>query len=141
VEELFANTVATRRYGLGVAAAFAAAALVLAATGLYGVVAYVTVQRRREFGVRVALGARGADVRRLVLGRGLAPALVGVGVGLAVALAGARVLASQLYEVRPADPLTYLGVGVLLVAVAAAASWGPARRAARVAPLEALRAE
>jgi predicted permease len=141
IEALFARSVATRRYGLAVAAAFGAAALALAATGLYGVVAYLAVQRRREFGVRIALGARTGHVRRLVLERGLAPALLGVGVGLAVALAGGRVLASQLYAVRPADPLTYAGVAAVLVAVAAAASWGPARRASRVEPLEALREE
>jgi ABC-type antimicrobial peptide transport system permease subunit len=141
VEEVFAGAVATRRYALVLAGAFGAAALALAAAGLYGVVAYVAEQRRRELGVRVALGARAADVRRLVLGRGLAPAALGLAAGLLAALAAGRVLAAQLYGVGPADPATYAGVALALGAVAVAAAWGPARRAARADPAAVLRAE
>jgi predicted permease len=141
IEEVFARALANRRYALGLAAAFAAAALALAATGLYGVVAYLVAQRRRELGVRMALGARAVDVRRLVLGRGLTPAVVGLGVGLAAALAGGRVLAAQLYGVRPVDPATFAGVALLLLAVALLAAWGPARRAARTDPARILRAD
>jgi predicted permease len=135
MEEVFARALAGRRFALVLAAAFAVAALALAATGLYGVVAYVAAQRRRELGVRVALGARAADVRRLVLGRGLAPAAVGLVAGLAAALAAGRVLAAQLYGVRPADPATFAAVAVALGVVAVAAAWGPARRRAS-APLD-----
>jgi ABC-type antimicrobial peptide transport system permease subunit len=139
--EVFARALATRRYALVLAGAFAASALALAATGLYGVVAYVAAQRRRELGVRVALGARAADVRRLVLGRGLAPAALGLAAGLAGALAAGRVLAAQLYGVRPTDPATFAAVAALLAAVAVAAAWAPARRAARTDPAEVLRAD
>jgi ABC-type antimicrobial peptide transport system permease subunit len=141
MEEVFARALAGRRFALVLAGAFAVAALALAATGLYGVVAYVAAQRRRELGVRVALGARAADVRRLVLGRGLAPAAVGLVAGLAAALAAGRVLAAQLYGVRPADPATFAAVAVALGVVAVAAAWGPARRAARADPAAVLRAE
>lgn len=116
-------------------------ALALAVTGLYGVVAYVAAQRRRELGVRVALGAQADDVRRLVIGRGLAPAALGLAAGLVAALALGQLLASQLYEVRPADPVTYAAVALALGTVAIAAAWGPARRAARADPVAALRAE
>ncbi len=141
IEQVFARAVATRRYALLLAGAFATAALALAVTGLYGVVAYVAAQRRRELGVRVALGARAADVRRLVLGKGLAPAALGLAAGLVGALALGQLLTAQLYEVRPADPVTYAAVALVLGAVALAAAWGPARRAARADPVEALRAE
>ncbi|GJG88989.1 hypothetical protein tb265_41700 [Gemmatimonadetes bacterium T265] len=141
IDDVFARSVAARRYALLLAGAFAVAALALAVTGLYGVVAYVAAQRRRELGVRVALGARGADVRRLMLGRGLAPAALGLAAGLAAALALGRLLASQLYEVRPADPATYAAVALALGVGALAAAWGPARGAARADPVDALRAE
>jgi predicted permease len=141
IEEVFERAVADRRYALVLAGAFGAAALALAAAGLYGVVAYVAAQRRRELGVRVALGARAGDVRRLVLGRGLAPAALGLGAGLAGALAAGRLLAAHLYGVRPGDPATFAGVALALGAVAFAAAWAPARRAARVDPASVLRAE
>jgi predicted permease len=139
--EVFGAALAARRFALVLAAAFAAAALALAATGLYGVVAYAAAQRRRELGVRVALGARAADVRQLVLGRGLVPAALGLGAGLAAALAAGRVLAAQLYGVRPADPATFAAVALVLGLVAIAAAWGPARRAARADPAVVLRAD
>jgi predicted permease len=141
LEERYASALAARRGGLLLAGAFAASALLLAVAGLAGVVSYLVAQRRRELGVRVALGARSLDVRRLVLGRGLRPAVAGVVVGLVVALAAARVLAAQLYAVRPADPLTFALVAAALLAVAVLAAWGPARRAARVDPMTALRAD
>jgi predicted permease len=141
IEEVFARALADRRYALLLAAAFGASALALAITGLYGVVAYVAAERRRELGVRVALGARGADVRRLVLGRGLAPAAYGLAAGLLGALAGGRLLAAHLYGVRPADPATFVAVALALGAAAAAAAWAPARRAARTDPAAVLRAD
>jgi putative ABC transport system permease protein len=120
---------------------FAAVALLLAAVGLHAVVAFSVSQRTREIGVRVALGAEMRDVVRLVLRQGLSVALAGVVVGSVGALATTRVLSSFLYDVTPADPVTIGCVGALLLIVAALASIPPAWRAARVDPIEALRAE
>jgi len=116
-------------------------ALVIAAIGLYGVMAYWVGQRTREVGIRVAIGARPADVFRLVMGQGLALAAIGLALGLAGAFAASRVVAGLLFGVSPTDPLVFAGVPVLLAAVAAVASWVPARRALKVDPLLALRAE
>jgi predicted permease len=129
------------RFTLQLLLAFAATAAALAGLGLYGVVAYGARQRTAEMGVRLALGARSADVLRLVLGDGLRLTLLGVGLGLVLALGATRLLASQLYEVSPSDPLSYAAVALLLVAVSLVAGWLPARRAARVDPVRALRVE
>jgi ABC-type antimicrobial peptide transport system permease subunit len=123
---------------LGVASGVA---LVLGAVGIYGVISYMVSLRTREIGVRIAVGARPADVSRMVSGRGVVLALVGVGIGLAAALAVTRSLQALLYDVSPADPLTLAGAAALLVAVSFVASWIPARRAARVDPLVAMRAD
>jgi len=120
---------------------FAGLAIVLASVGLYGVIAYLVAQRTHEIGVRMALGARSRDVLRMVLAHGLRLVAVGVVLGLAGALALTRFLAGQLYGVRPTDPLTFVAVTALLALVALAATWLPARRAARVNPMVALRAE
>jgi ABC-type antimicrobial peptide transport system permease subunit len=120
---------------------FAVVALLLAAVGLYGVMAALVAQRRREIGVRMALGAGRREVLRAVLGRGLALALGATALGLAAAFALARLLSSLLYGVSPADPWVYGGVPALLTAVALAACWLPARRAARTDPLAAIRYE
>jgi ABC-type antimicrobial peptide transport system permease subunit len=122
-------------------AAFAATALVLAALGIYGVIAYSVVQRTREMGIRVALGARAEDVLRLVMRQGLTPVLIGLAIGLGAAAAGSRVLRSLLYGVAATDVATYAVVAGFLAAVAAAASYVPARRAARSDPMMALREE
>ncbi|MBX3735134.1 MAG: ABC transporter permease [Candidatus Didemnitutus sp.] len=120
---------------------FSVLAFVLALTGLYGVVAYGVNTRRREIGVRMALGAASGNVVGLMLRQGLLPLAIGAGIGLAGALAAGRALQTQLFEVSPFDPAT-LGVATALLALAAAlASWLPARRAARVNPVEALRAD
>jgi predicted permease len=125
----------------GLAAAFGLLALGLAATGLYGVVAYVTAQRTGEIGVRMALGASRRDVRRLVLRDTLTLAGIGAMIGVPAALAGARLLGSQLYQVGPADPLA-LWTGLALLSLATlAATYLPVRRAVRVDPAMALRAE
>jgi putative ABC transport system permease protein len=120
---------------------FAGLALAPAAVGIYGVVAYAVVQRTREIGVRVALGARRADVLRLVVVQGLRPVVVGAVAGLAAALALSRSMTALLYGVSPADPATYVGVASLLAAVATVAIWIPARRAAGLDPAAALRIE
>lgn len=121
--------------------AFALAAIVLMALGIYAVVSYSTAQRTYEIGVRLALGARHADIRRLVLVNGAGAALVGIAAGAAGAYALARYAGSLLYETRPADPATYACLGAVVLAIAAAAAWAPARRAQRVDPVSVLRNE
>ena len=120
---------------------FAGLAVVLAAVGLYGVVAYAVAQRTREIGVRIALGARRSEVVRLIMGQGLRPAAAGLVIGLAGAAAMTRVMRGLLYEVAPLDPATFVGATVLLLTVAALACLIPATRATRIPPSEALRGE
>ncbi len=135
------DAMAETRFMLALIGSFAFLALILASLGLYGVISYSARQRTREMGVRVAFGAGGPDVLRLVLGQAMAVAGAGVVLGLVVAVAASGVVESLLVGVSKTDPLTYVGVPVLLLAVALAASWVPARRAARVDPVVALRDE
>ncbi|HEX5437807.1 MAG TPA: ABC transporter permease [Gemmatimonadaceae bacterium] len=130
----------SRLYG-AMFGAYAAIALVLAAVGVYGMMAYAASQRVHEIGVRVALGAQSRDVLRLVVGQGFAATMVGVVAGLGGAFAVTRLLAGLLFGVTSTDPMTFIGVPVLLTAVALLASYLPARRAARVDPVIALRSE
>jgi ABC-type antimicrobial peptide transport system permease subunit len=118
---------------------FAAFALIVAAVGLFGVLSYGVAQRSRELAVRTALGARPIDIVRLVLGHTLAVTGVGVAAGLLGSLVLTRALGSLLYGITPHDGITYAAVSLILIIVAAAASFGPARRAARLDPLRALR--
>ncbi|HET7371735.1 MAG TPA: FtsX-like permease family protein, partial [Gemmatimonadaceae bacterium] len=120
---------------------FGTMGLILGALGIYGVLSYVVMQRTREIGVRMALGAKTRDVLAMFVGRGLRLAAVGVALGLVAALLLTRLMQGVLYGIAPTDPATFASVGVGLLAVAALASWLPARRAARVDPLVALRAE
>ncbi|MEE8586144.1 MAG: FtsX-like permease family protein [Acidobacteriota bacterium] len=122
-------------------AIFAGVALTLAAVGLYGVISFLVGQRPREYGLRMALGARRSDILRMVMGQGLGLVLGGLALGLAGALAAARLLESLLFGVTPADPLTFAAVAALLAAVALAACFIPARRATCVDPQSALRCE
>ena len=120
---------------------FAGLAAVLAAVGLYGVVAYSVSRRTREIGLRVALGARRDGIIRLVVGKGMRPALVGLAVGLGTALSGGRVMEALLFGVQPRDPVILGGTALLLTVVTLAAAILPAYRASRVDPVKALRAE
>jgi putative ABC transport system permease protein len=138
---VMSEAVATPRFRTFLLGVFAALALVLALVGIYGVMSYAVTQRTHEFGVRMALGAQGKDVLKLVVGHGMALALAGVLLGLVASFALTRVLAGLLYGVTPTDPLTFACVSLLLVAVALLACYVPARRAARVDPMVALRYE
>jgi ABC-type antimicrobial peptide transport system permease subunit len=121
--------------------AFALVGLLLAATGIYGVLSGSVTERTREIGVRAALGASPDDILKLVLRQGLKLASIGAAIGLAGALASSRALTTLLYEVSPGDPLTYLEVTATLLAVVILACWIPARRAAHVDPAITLKAE
>ncbi len=139
MEGWIAESMARTRFGTLLLAAFALLALTLAAVGIYGVMSHSVVQRQNEIGVRMALGARAGDVLWLVIRQGLARVLVGVGLGLLGALALTRVLSSLLYGVSATDPLTFLSLALLLTAVSWIACYIPARHAARVDPLIAMR--
>ena len=141
MEEVVSNSVAQRRLTMLLLAAFAGAALVLAAVGIYGVIAYSVTQRTQEIGIRMALGARQADVLKMVVGQAMLLAAIGIAVGAAGALFLTRLMTGLLFDVRPADPVTFAAVATLLAAVAAAAAYVPGRRATRVDPVVALRAE
>ena len=141
MEEIIGASLGSRRLNLWLIGSFGAITLLLAAAGLYGVVAYTVAQRTREVGIRMALGAQRGEVVRLVLRYGAVRAATGIAVGLVIAYVATHALSTMLVGVRASDPLTYVGVAVLLALTALAASWMPARRAARVDPMIAIRAE
>ena len=142
MDQILADSLSRQRFSIQFMAVFAALAGLLAAIGIYGVLAYLVDQRGREFGIRIALGARSVDVLALVLRKGLVPVAAGLIAGIAgagTALGLTRLLKSQLYEVSATDPLIFGAVSVGLIAVSLAAMYIPARRATQVDPLEALR--
>jgi putative ABC transport system permease protein len=141
MEEVLGHEAAQRRLGMMLLSAFAVLALLLASLGIYGVLAYFVAQHRNEIGVRLALGATPARILLLVLRKGMALTLLGVGIGLAASFALMRLMSSLLFGVKAVDPLTFAGVPLLLAFVAFLACWLPARRAAKVDPMVALRYE
>jgi putative ABC transport system permease protein len=141
MEQRLANTTASRRVNTALLGSFAAVALLLALAGIYGVMSYAVTQRRREIGVRMALGAQRSDVVGLIMRSGLRLTLMGVAIGLAGAFVLTRYLSSLLYSVKATDPLTFLGIALTLTGVAMLACWLPARRAAKAHPMVALRCE
>jgi putative ABC transport system permease protein len=138
---LRSDSVADRRFSLGLLAAFSASALLLAGLGLYGVSAFAVARRTREIGVRMALGARPGQVMRMVLVQGARPALAGAVVGLLLAVGLARFMGSLLYDVAPADPVSLLGAALVIASAAFLACLVPARRATRIDPMIALRCD
>jgi putative ABC transport system permease protein len=141
MEQVVSNSLHTQRVATGLLALFATLAMLLAAVGIYGVMAYSVSQRTHEIGIRMALGAERGDVLRLVVGHGMVLTLIGMAIGLAGAFGATRVLSSLLFGVRPTDLVTFAGVSALLAAVALLASYIPARRATKVDPMVALRYE
>jgi predicted permease len=139
--EVISDSTATRRFSAILLGSFALVALLLSGVGIYGVISYLIGQRTHEIGIRMARGAQQSEVLRQVLGQGLKLAITGAGIGLLAAFALTRLMTSLLYGVSPTDPLTFAAVAALLVAVALAACYVPARRAAAVDPLVALRHE
>jgi len=141
LEQLLSTSVAPRRFNMLLLGIFAGVALVLAAVGLYGVMSYSVSWRTREIGIRMALGAKRADVLRLVVRQGMTMTLIGLALGLVGAFSISRVLRGLLHGVSPTDPLTFVAVSIVLLAVALLACLVPARRATRVDPIIALRTE
>jgi len=140
-QQIYANSLGSRRFNLTLVGVFGLTALALAVGGVYGVVAYNVAQRTQEIGVRMALGARNADVLGLILRQGLTTTLIGVAIGIAGSFMTARATQSLLFGVTPTDPLTFAAVALLLVCVAGLACYVPARRATDVDPIEALRSD
>jgi putative ABC transport system permease protein len=132
MERIVAAAMAETRFYTWALGVFALVALTLGALGIYGVMSYSVAQRRHELGIRMALGARPGEVLRLVVGQGMRLTLVGVALGLASALALTRLMTGLLFGVSATDPLTFVGIAVLLVLVALLACWIPARRATRI---------
>jgi putative ABC transport system permease protein len=141
MDEWISNSLAKRRFDTLMLTLFAGLGIFLAAVGIYGVLAYAVRRRNHELGVRIALGAGAGDIVRLVLRQGMTLTGIGLGVGLLLALFATRLLGGLLYQVKPTDPATFVGIVVGLLAVALLASYVPARRAARVDPIVSLKSE
>jgi putative ABC transport system permease protein len=139
MEWYLADSMAQRRFNMLLLGAFAGLALVLAAVGIYGVIAYTVTQRTHEMGIRIALGAKGGDILRLVFANAMVTTVAGIVIGLAAAFGLTRLLQSLLYQVTATDPFVFAVIPILLLAVAIIATYIPARRAMKVDPITALR--
>ena len=139
MEDVIAGSVAPRRFNMLLLVIFGAMALLLSAVGIYGVFSYSVAQRKHEIGIRMALGARAADVLKMIMKQGMGLTLAGVGIGLAAAFALTRLMKSLLYDVGASDPLTFSAAAVLLCVTALLACYLPARRATRLDPMKTLR--
>jgi len=141
MSEIVAGTLATRKFSMILLDVFALIALTLASVGLYGVISYLVSQRTSELGIRLALGAQRGDVFRLVLNDGMKMALIGIAIGLVSAFWITRLMSSLVYGISTTDPLTFIFITLLLIAITSLACFIPARRATQVDPLVALRHE
>jgi ABC-type antimicrobial peptide transport system permease subunit len=141
MSDVIASQLTAKRFAMTLLGIFAALATMLACVGIYGVISYIAGERTREIGIRMAMGAERGDVLRMVLTDAGMMALVGVGIGLVASFLLTRLMSGMLFGVSTHDPLTFLGVAVLLTSVALAACLVPARRATRVDPMVALRCE
>ena len=141
VAQIFSSSLAERRFNLVIIGVFAVVALLLAVTGIYGVMSYVVTQRTQEIGIRMALGASVTDILKLTMARGLKLVAMGLVIGVVGALALTRLLATLLFDISASDPLTFAAVAIVLASVAMVACYIPARRATRVDPMIALRYE
>jgi putative ABC transport system permease protein len=141
MQRIISDSVSERRFQTALLAGFALAAMLLAVIGIYGVISYSVSRRRNEIAIRMALGARAADVNSMVLRQGMRPVGVGLVIGIALALALSRLVQALLFEIRPSDPLVLGSVALVLSVAAALACFAPARRATRLDPAIALRDE
>ena len=141
MRQVLSDSVSQKRFQLILLAGFALAALALACLGIYGVLAFATGRRTSEIGIRMALGARPTQIQRAIVRNGMMPVVAGMAVGLLASAALARAIESLLFQVRTTDPIMYAGTALVLLVVAAAACFLPARRAAGLNPVEALRHE
>jgi predicted permease len=141
LEQVFSSSFDQRRFSLAIFAAVAAVALLIGAAGIYSVMSYLVTQRTHEIGIRMALGARAADVLWMALGHGMKLAIMGVALGMVASSALTRLLKSLLYGVGASDPITFAAIALFLLLVALLACWIPARRATRIDPMVALRRE
>jgi ABC-type antimicrobial peptide transport system permease subunit len=141
MDQIVGGTIASRKFNAALLGLFAALALMLAATGVYGVLQYSVIQRKREMGIRIAIGATSSDMIRLIVGQAVGLAGIGVVIGLAGALALTRVIRALLFNTDPVDVLTFSASAAVLLLIAVLASYLPARRALRVDPTIAMRAD
>ena len=141
MDQWVARTLSQARFSSTLLTTFAALALALAAIGIYGVMSYAVTQRTSEIGIRLALGAEAHDILSMIVGNAVKLAAIGLSIGIVLALALSRTLTSLLYETAATDPLTFAAVVAVLGGVAIAASYFPARRASRIPPVDALRAQ
>ncbi|MGH9826986.1 MAG: FtsX-like permease family protein, partial [Blastocatellia bacterium] len=141
MDQIVGDSLAQRRFYMSLMSVLGALSFLLAAIGIYGVISYSVAERTQEIGVRVALGASRREILSMVVGQGLRLALAGAAIGLIAAVAVTRVIESFLFNVKPRDPITFAVISGVLIAIALAASYLPARRATRVDPISALRFE